>query len=130
MRPDDKVKLINFLKTDKNAVVAMCSDGVNDCGALLSADIGISLNDNMATRRITSHFSYSGSSMDCISIILRNGRACFENIIMVLKYILLYSALQLTIILCFDTIQRELNFMQFFFLDFFVCLISCILAAK
>jgi len=130
MSPDDKVKLINFLKRDKNAVVAMCGDGANDCGALMCADIGISLNDRQTTKRITSHFSYKLDSIACIEIILRNGRACFENIIMILKYFLLFLVLQLTIYLCLDAHDRELTFFQYFFQDCFISLVSCILAAK
>jgi len=130
MSPDDKVKLINFFKLDPNAVVCMCGDGANDCGALLSADIGISLNDFQSTKRITSHFSYRYDSIKCIEIILRNGRACFENNIMILKYIILYSALQLTICLCLLSIDRDMSDEQYFFQDCLISLISCILAAK
>ncbi len=130
MSPDDKVKLINFLKRDQNSVVAMCGDGANDCGALLCADIGISLNDTQSTKRITSHFSFKLDSIACIEIILRNGRACFENNIMILKYILLYSALQLTIVLCLYALNRDLTTNQYFYQDLFISLVSCILAAK
>lgn len=130
MSPDDKVKLINFFKRDSNAVVAMCGDGANDCGALLCADIGISLNDSQSTKRITSHFSYKFDSIACIEIILRNGRACFENNIMILKYILLYSALQLTIVLSLYFYDRDLTNNQYFYQDCLITLVSCVLAAK
>lgn len=130
MSPDDKVKLINFLKRDPNSVVAMCGDGANDCGALLCADIGISLNDSQSTKRITSHFSFKLDSIACIAIILRNGRACFENNIMILKYILLYSALQLTIVLCLYAHDRDMTWYQYLYQDLFISLVSCILAAK
>jgi len=130
MSPDDKVKLINFLKRDQSAVIAMCGDGANDCGALLCADIGISLNDSKATKRITSHFSSKQDSIACVEIILRNGRACFENNVMIFKYSLLYSALQLTMVLCLNAYSREVSDNQYFFQDCFISLISCILAAK
>jgi len=130
MNPDDKVKLINYFKLDSNAVVAMCGDGANDCGALLSADIGISLNDSHGSKRITSHFSYKYNSINCIEIILRIGRACFENNIMILKYIILYASLQLTIVLCLYSENRDISDTQYFYQDCFITLISCILAAK
>ena len=55
MSPKDKVDLVNFFKEDKNSIVAMCGDGANDCGALLSADVGISVKQTKGNN-ITAHF--------------------------------------------------------------------------
>jgi cation-transporting ATPase 13A2 len=130
MSPDDKVKLINFFKKDPQSVVAMCGDGANDCGALLSADIGISLNDNDNTKKITSHFSFKNDSISCINFILRNGRACFESNIMILKFIVLYASLQLTAVLLLFTLNQDFTDIQYLYQDFLISLLLCIFAAK
>ncbi len=130
MSPGDKVKLINFFKLDPESVVAMCGDGGNDCIALISADIGISLNDCENSRKIISHFSYRFDSIICVENILRIGRACFENNIIILKYILLYGALQSTMVSCLFFENTDLSKSQYFYQDCFISLISCVLAAK
>lgn len=129
MNPDDKVSLINFIKMDKTAVVAMCGDGANDCGALLSSDIGISLNDNDSTKRITSHFSYKYDSIACIDVIIRIGRANYENNLMILKFSLLYAEIQAILFLLLQTYKWDLTGDHYFYIDFFVSLVSCLLAA-
>jgi len=129
MNPDDKVTLINFIKSDKTAVVAMCGDGANDCGALLSSDIGISLNDNDNTKRITSHFSYKFDSIACVDIIIRIGRANYENNLMILKFSLIYAELQTIIFLILNSYKWDLTGNHYLYIDFFVNLMSCILAA-
>jgi len=40
MKPDTKSDLVNFYKKHKENMVVMCGDGANDCGGILSSDIG------------------------------------------------------------------------------------------
>ena len=49
MNPYDKVDLVNFFKENKLSIVTMCGDGANDCGALKTADAGISLSEAEAS---------------------------------------------------------------------------------
>lgn len=44
MSPEDKAQLIESLE-DLGYVVGFCGDGANDCGALKSADVGLSLSE-------------------------------------------------------------------------------------
>ena len=82
MQPNNKVDLVNYFKEKKENIVAMCGDGANDCGALLCADIGISISHKKGTN-ITAHFYSENDSISCVEIILKNGRACLENSVII-----------------------------------------------
>ena len=43
MSPDDKAFLVDNLQTNLKINCGMCGDGANDCGALKTAAVGISL---------------------------------------------------------------------------------------
>jgi cation-transporting ATPase 13A2 len=49
MTPDDKAKLVEKLQSMLYLEVGMCGDGANDCGALKTADTGISLSNSEAS---------------------------------------------------------------------------------
>ena len=77
MTPDDKAKLIeclqNFLKLD----IGMCGDGANDCNALKTADIGISLSTSEAS--VAAPFTSKIQDISCISVLLREGRSALTT---------------------------------------------------
>ena len=51
----------------------MCGDGANDCGALKTADVGISLSDAEAS--IAAPFTSKIQDIRCVVKVLREGRA-------------------------------------------------------
>lgn len=129
MSPNNKVLLVDFLKKDEKSIVAMCGDGANDCGALLAADIGISL-CNKIGNNVTSHFYSKDGSISCIELILRNGRACYENSTIIFKYMIMYSIILLSTVFILFFVEDKLNNNHFLFIDFFLSMVSCLLSSK
>ena len=129
MSPNNKVMLVDFLKQEKSTVVAMCGDGANDCGALLAADIGISL-CNKVGNNVTSHFYFQEGSIRCIEDILKSGRACYENSNIIFKYIIVYSIIQITAVLCLFYLGEEFRKEQYLVFDFYISLLTCIISSK
>lgn len=91
MSPDHKTLLVQKLHA-RGSLVAMCGDGTNDCGALKSADIGISLSD--ADSSIAAPFTSKVSNISSVLTILIEGRCALATSIQCFKYMCLYSMIQ------------------------------------
>ena len=126
MLPDNKSNLISFLQNDKYTVVAMCGDGANDSNAFMQSDVGVAINQTIGNNLI-SHFYSTEPSISCLEIILKNGRACYENRINNLKFILTSSILEIAIIFTLYMFHQQLNESQYIYIDIILKLIPCIL---
>jgi cation-transporting ATPase 13A3/4/5 len=71
MRPEQKANLLGHLKKIK--ITMMCGDGANDCAALKTADVGVSLSEAEAS--IAAPFTSRVADIQCVVKILREGRA-------------------------------------------------------
>ena len=127
MSPNDKTKLIQlFKKQNPNNIVAMCGDGANDCSALISADVGISLKsrENII---MTSHLMAKTKSIAVINDIINIGKACYENSTIILKILLVYSEIKICSKCLLKIYNDNLARDQYFYLDCIIILFGCCL---
>ena len=127
MSPNDKTKLIKlFKKQNPNNIVAMCGDGANDCSALISADVGISLKsrENII---MTSHLMAKTKSIAVINDIINIGKACYENSTIILKILLVYSEIKICSRCLLKIYNDNLTKGQYFYLDCIIILFGCCL---
>ena len=127
MNPNDKTKLIQlFKKQNPNNIVAMCGDGANDCSALISADVGVSLKsrENII---MTSHLMAKTKSIAIINDIISIGKTCYENSTIILKILLVYSEIKICSKCLLKIHNDNITKHQYFFLDFVIILLGCCL---
>ena len=69
----------------------MCGDGANDCGALKTASVGISLSEAEAS--IAAPFTSKVHEISCVIALLREGKAALATSFQAFKFIEVLSKL-------------------------------------
>ena len=129
MLPDNKSSLVSFFQRDKHTIVAMCGDGANDCSAFMTSDVGVAIRQTTGNNLI-SHFYSKNESIGCLEDIITNGRACLENKIIIIKYMILYAFIQICCVLFLNIEKMKMNNPQYVFMDVFCVLVPMLIAAR
>lgn len=93
----------------------MCGDGANDCGALKTADVGISLSEAEAS--IAAPFTSMVFDISCVVTLLREGRCAMTTSFQAFKFIELYSFIQFFSCVMLYTVNSSLSDHQFLYID-------------
>jgi len=115
MSPSDKALLVEALQKNLKIFCGMCGDGANDCGALKTAAVGISLSEAEAS--IAAPFTSRVQDIRCVVSLLREGKAAIVTSFQAFKFIELYSVIQLTSAVFLYTVGTTIMDMQFLYID-------------
>uniref|UniRef100_A0A8C8RTU3 ATPase cation transporting 13A2 n=1 Tax=Pelusios castaneus TaxID=367368 RepID=A0A8C8RTU3_9SAUR len=127
MSPDQKTQLVCSFR-DLNYCVGMCGDGANDCGALKAADAGIALSETEAS--VASPFTSRIANIECVPMVIREGRCSLVTSFGVFKYMALYSLVQFVSVLLLYTINTNMSDFQFLFFDLVITTTVAVLMGK
>ena len=126
---NDKTVLIKFLESEKNSIIAMCGEASIDSSSLIASDLSISLRQIEGNSNIISNYASSGNSISCIKTIMKTGRACYENNIILIKYIILIGLNRLLMQLKFIQQKDLISSRQALYLDIFCVFIPVFLSS-
>ena len=118
MSPDDKARLVESLQRVCKTEVGMCGDGANDCGALKTADVGLSLSEAEAS--IAAPFTSQIQDISAVVVLLREGRCALTTSFQCFKFIELYSMIQFISVTMLYAVGSCLSDFQFLYIDLFI----------
>ena len=114
MAPEHKAILVEGFKKEELAVL-MCGDGANDCMALRTADIGVSLSQEEAS--IAAPFTSINPNISCLVNLLKEGKASLVTSIQTFKYMMIYSLVQFICVTLLMVLNSYLSENQFLAVD-------------
>ncbi|KAJ3334978.1 hypothetical protein HDU93_006907 [Gonapodya sp. JEL0774] len=118
MSPDQKQILVEKLQEFTPHTVGFCGDGANDCGALKSGDVGVSLSEAEAS--VAAPFTSRSPDLQCVLEVVREGRAALVTSFSCFKYMAAYSLIQFTSVTLLYSLVSNLGDFQFLFIDLFL----------
>ena len=98
--------------------VLMCGDGANDCMALRTATIGVSLSEEEAS--IAAPFTSKNQNISCIIPLLKEGKSSLVTSIQTFKYMMMYSLVQFLCVTMLMVLNSYLSENQFLSVDIFI----------
>ncbi|KAF9206414.1 hypothetical protein BGZ49_002505 [Haplosporangium sp. Z 27] len=127
MSPDEKHELVEHLQAI-GYCVGFCGDGANDCGALKSADVGISLSEAEAS--VAAPFTSRSNDIGCVVKVIQEGRAALVTSFSCFKYMALYSIIQFTTVSFLYAFASNLGDFQFLYIDLVLILPIAVLMGR
>ena len=124
MSPDDKALLVDSLQINLEINCGMCGDGANDCGALKTAAVGISLSEAEAS--IAAPFTSKVQDIRCVVSLLIEGKAAMTTSFQAFKFIELYAVTQFVSVTILYFMGQNLSDNQFLYIDIVVLFPLCI----
>ncbi|XP_071948305.1 polyamine-transporting ATPase 13A3-like [Antedon mediterranea] len=118
MSPIQKDQCVETLM-EVGLTVGMCGDGANDCGALKTAHIGISLSEAEAS--VASPFTSKTPDISCVPEVIKEGRCALTTSFGMFKYMALYSMIQFVTAMMLNTFGTYFGDIHFLYIDIFLC---------
>ena len=114
MAPNHKALLVEAFKKE-GFMTLMCGDGANDCSALRTAHVSVSLSEGEAS--IAGHFNSRINDVSCVFELLIEGKCSLSTSMCTFKFMMLYSIIQFFVLILMMVYNTYLNDYQFFFID-------------
>ena len=112
MAPNHKALLVEAFKKE-GFMTLMCGDGANDCSALRTAHVSVSLSEGEAS--IAGHFNSKINDVSCVFELLIEGKCSLSTSMCTFKFMMLYSIIQFFCLILMMVYNTYLNDYQFFF---------------
>ncbi|KAJ2827602.1 hypothetical protein GGI24_002605, partial [Coemansia furcata] len=119
MSPEQKAEMIEHMQ-ELGYIAGFCGDGANDCGALKSADVGISLSEAEAS--VAAPFTSRTDDISCVTQLLKEGRCSIATSFGCFKYMALYSMIQFTTCCLLYIYNVNLTDGEYLYVDLFTIL--------
>lgn len=113
MAPDQKQFVITRLQS-LHYTVAMCGDGANDCAALKTAHVGVSISESTESS-IAAPFTSARADISCVPLLIAEGRAALITSFSAFKYMTSYLLSLFTTVLTVFWVGSYLSEFQFLY---------------